>query len=181
MSKQAESIARAALRIFRQQKEGGGEKFSRWYGVMAEALVKPLTDAYLHWVGKLLPQRSAIESFASGADHMDWALATAQAQAQEAAVQINDATTNMLENLRSYKEVFSSDRAALIGVDQAHKAETACQVRAAQVKKVKLEWTVGANPCPKICKKLAGKQRNPGKSFAIVNGERILHPPAHMN
>ena len=145
---------------------------------MAEALIKPLTDAYLHWVGKLLPARSAIESFASGEDQMSWAIATAKQQAQELAVQLNDATTNMLENGREYRDVFSSDRAALIGVDQWDKAQSMCQVRAAQVKRVKLKWVVGAKPC-KVCKKLDGKTRNPGKSFGIVNGVPVLAPPIH--
>ena len=167
------------MRIFRQQRGGGGDRFGNWHGRMAEALIKPLTDAYLHWVGKLLPARSAIESFASGEDQMSWALETAKAQAAELAVQLNDATTNMLENGRTYKEVFSSDRAAIIGVDQAARAEMACQVRAAQVKKVKLKWvTMGPKPCG-ACKKLNGKIRNPGKAFAIVNGEPVFHPRLH--
>jgi hypothetical protein len=169
MSKHSEAIARSVLRVFRQQQQSGGERFGNWTGRMREALAKPLLEGYV----------AALKRF--GVRDDDWAATVSLQQAAEAAVQLNDATTDMLERGRDYREVFSSDRAALVGVDQWDKAYGACQVRAAQTKKQKLRWVAkGPNIC-KACKKLAGKVRNPGKAFAIVEGVPIFHPPLHIH
>ena len=163
----AEAIARAVLSVFRQQSTGGQERFGNWHGRLATALEKPLLDAYLYGLRK------------HRARDDEWAATQAEAQAREAAVQVNDSTTNMLESGREYREVFSSDRAALIGVDQWDKAVSAAQVRAAQSKGLKLRWvTRGPRVCP-TCRKLSGKVRNPGKAFGVWNGEPILAPPVH--
>lgn len=167
MSKHSEAIARSVLRVFRQQSSAGNERMGNWMGRMREALAKPLLDGYL----------AALKRF--GARDDEWAAATAQSQAAEAAVQLNDATTNMLENGRDYREVFSADRAVLIGVNQWDQAYGACQVRAAQSKKQKLRWVCGAKPC-KTCRKLNGKVKKPGSVWAVLpDGTSIFAPPSH--
>ncbi len=167
MSKHSEAIARAVHRIFRMQSQSGAERMGNWMGRMRDALLKPLLAGYVAALKRM------------GARDDDWAEATALAQAAEAAVQLNDATTDMLERGRDYREVFSAERAALIGVDQWDKAYGACQVRAAQTKKQKLRWvTKGPKVCS-VCKKLSGKMQTPGKAFAILKGEPIYHPPVH--
>ena len=166
MAKYAEAIARAVHRIFTQQKQAGIERAGNWMGRLREALYAPL----------LLGYKAALKRFGSKDD--EWAEATAMQQAAEAAVQINDATTNMLEQGRDYREVFSADRAALIGVDQWDKAYGACQVRAAQNKGLRLQWECDSKPCP-VCIKLNGKVRSPGKAFAIIKGVAIYAPPTH--
>jgi len=169
MSKHSEAVARGVLRIFRQQSQSGAEKMGNWMGRMREALYAPL----------LLGYKAALRRFGSKDD--EWAEATAMQQAAEAAVQLNDATTHMLAEGRDYREVFSADRAALIGVDQWDKAYGACQVRAAQNKGQRLRWvTKGPNIC-KTCKKLAGKIRSPGKAFVVLNGEAFFAPPIHVH
>lgn len=168
MSKHSEAIARAVLRVFRQQSHSGGERFGNWTGRMADALIKPLLEAYQSYLRRM------------GAKDDDWAEAVSQMQAREAAIQVNQGTTDMLERGREYREVFSSDRAALIGVDQNDKAHGACQVRAAEGKGEVLVWECGAKPC-KTCVKLNGRVRKPGKAFAIVHGEPVFHAPLHPN
>ena len=183
MSKQSVKLARAVHRIFTQQKQSGGEKMGRWHGKLAEAMTMPLYDIYaaaMRKHGKPSQPRGAIESFAAGEPDEQWMVAMAQAQAQEAAIQINDATTNMLEAGRDYSEVFSTDRAALIAVDQEHKAQMNAQVYGAKQRKQKLKWVCDSKPCS-ICRKINGKVRNPGKMFAIVNGEPVFAPPTHPN
>ena len=184
MSKQSVKLARAVHQIFTQQKQSGGERFGRWTSKLAEAMTGPLFDIYtagMRKYGKPESNRSAIESFASGDENMSWMVAMAKEQALEAARQINEASANMLESGRDYREVFSTDRAALIALDQEHKAQMNCQVYGAKQRKVKLQWVTDSKPCPKICLKLKGKTRNPGKMFAMVNGEPLFSPPAHIH
>ena len=168
MSKHSEAIARSVLRVFRQQQQAGAERMGNWMGRMREALHGPL----------LAGCKAALRRFGSTDD--EWAETMALQQASEAAVQLNDATTDMLERGRDYKEVFSADRAALIGVNQWDQVYGACQVRAAQSKGLRLVWECDSKPC-KVCVKLNGKVRKPGKAFAIIGGVPIYAPPTHVS
>lgn len=183
MSKQSVKLARAIYHVFTQQKQGGGEKFGRWHGKLADAMAMTLFDVYTAGMrkhGKPDSPRGAIESFASGEEDNSWMAAMAKEQAAEAARQINEASANMLDSGRDYREVFSTDRAALIALDQEHKALMNCQVYGAKQRKQKLRWQNDSKPCS-VCKKINGKVRNPGKAFAIVNGAPVFTPPVHPN
>lgn len=183
MSKQSVKLARAVHQIFTQQKQGGGERFGKWNSKLAEAMTGPLFDAYtagMSKYGKPERGRGAIESFASGEENVSWMVAMAKEQALEAARQINEASANMLDSGRDYREVFSTDRAALIALDQEHKAQMNCQVYGAKQRKQKLRWVCDSKPCS-VCKKINGKVRSPGKMFAIVAGVPVFAPPTHPN
>ena len=169
MSKNATAIANVVARIFRQQKQSGRERFGDWNSRLATVLLQSLAPSYVAGMKR------------AKATDIDWAANAAKIQAQEAAAQINEATTNMLDASRDIREVFSSDRAALIGLDQYDKAIAACEAHGAKERGTRLEWVVDSSPCSRICRKLAGKIRRPGKVFVIVDGVPIFGPPAHLH
>lgn len=168
MSKASVALARAVHIVFTQQKQSGSEKFGNWLGRMADAMTLQLMAVYKQGMraAKVKDDR--------------WVAVTARSQAVEAARQVNEASANMLDLGRDYKEVFSRDRAALIAVDQEQKARMNCQVFGAMSRKNKIRWQCDAKPC-RTCLKLNGKTRNPGKMFAVFGGVPILAPPLHPN
>lgn len=106
----------------------------------------------------------------------------ARQHAAELARQLQDATANMLSEGKALGEVFGSDRAALVGLQEDNKArQIALGVAATAAKDEMLEWQTDANPCERICRKLNGKKRWPGKMFAVVDGKPVYHAPAHVS
>lgn len=169
MSKHASRVANAVHSLFKQQRvlaHEGRERFLAFNGKLAAAIIDSLGPVYIAAM-----KRSKVKD-------ADWAVQAIEIQAREAAMQINEATNNLLDSDRTFNEVFGPDRAALIGLDQYDKAVAACEARGAKERGNRIEWFCAAKPC-KFCAKLRGKVRTPGKAFAIWNGVPIYTAPCH--
>lgn len=167
----AEGIAKAVNGIFRQQKSlalGGKERFHDWDSRLAKALLAPMAAAFLAG----LKSSKAFDS--------EWAASAARNQASDAAYWINDGTASMVQELRDPRDVLSSDRAALIGLDQANRIAEQCKAQGARERGKKLMWVTDGKACD-FCKKLNGRVRKPGVAFLEHNGKSIMGPPGHMN
>ena len=169
----AEAIARATSSWFRRQRQLITQTGTRRaYGAtatFATELTEALVNSYL----------AGLKAAKAPADRAEEALAQAKSHAQELARQLQDATANMLAADRPLGEVFGSDRAAAIGVQEDNVARQRCLGIAAKVRGNGLRWETDGKPC-KHCKPLAGKVVRPGEAFAIdANGQPVYHAPFH--
>jgi hypothetical protein len=165
----AQSLAQAVLSFFKRQHRGG--RLGR-AADFAKVLEPALLNSYLAALkaGRLRKDQLP--------EVVDAAVEAAKRHAMDLAKQLNEGTESLSYD-RSLAEVFGPDRAALIGVNEDREARQAAVAMIADVKSEMLEWVTDKNPCEKICRKLAGKRRRPGKAFAIIKGVPIYHPQAH--
>ena len=162
MSKTAERLARTVSSWLRRQRQMITQTGNRRaYGSTAE------------FAGEV--EEAMLAAYPKGEEVL------AEQHARELARQLQDATMNMLREDRPLGEVFGPDRAALIGVQESNVIRGRIEgLRAAKAGDEMLEWQTDSKPC-KICIKLRGKRRWPGKMFAVVNGEPIYAAPLHVS
>lgn len=161
-------------RLFREQKklaDGGEERFGDWHNRVQNALFPVLGEAYLWGLkqvrkGKLPP------------DVVNAVAALAGERAVILSRQLNDTTSEWLQEGKDTSQVFSPERIAQIVMTEISTARYAPQVEVSKQRKEKLRWQVGSDPCPQ-CRSLNGKVVTPGKKFRSRGGTEVEAPPLH--
>ena len=171
----AHALAKVVASFFRKQRQAhsqtGRSRFLSTTGMFAAELEPVLSQCYLAGLKVLRAPNATV----------DVAVAAAKIHAQELARQLNESTGNMLAEDKPLGDVFGTDRAANIGMQEDKVALERCKGLVAKHRGKRLKWVVDGKPC-KMCKRLGGRIRKPGQSFGNdLQGNPILQAPSHVN
>ncbi len=161
-------VVRAVFTTQRQQAKADKEKFGDWNQRFASMLEKPMLTLYLESAKSSKLKAQLVADFT----------VTAKNRASIVAQEINDTTSDWLQEGRELKDVFSVARVVRIATTEAAFALRAGKALKAKSTGKRLRWRARANAC-KFCRQMNGKVVKVGKAFGINAGRAIQHPPAH--
>lgn len=164
--KETEQIARAVLSVFRAQRRSGRESFLSYTQQLAEKILEPIAALYL------------LGAKRGRAKEADGVAAAARARALKTAREINETTSQWVQEGKADEYVFSVDRAANVALTETNNAVNEGKAIAVKERGGKLRWKIGKKPC-KECRALNGKVVRAGASF--VRGAEVFAPPLHPN
>lgn len=160
-------VVNSFLRTMRMLADGGKEKFGDWVFKIREGLTTPLARAYA----------GSLRAHGGISDKADVEFIARQ-RAGETARSICDTTTQWLQEGRDESSVFGESRAAQIALTETAWAINTAKMVACRQKGRKVRWRLNGKGC-KVCKRLNGRVRIPGKVFVVHDGVAIYNPPIH--
>lgn len=170
MSDPLKDIARVVhsfLRTMKMLAEGGKEKYGDWVFKVQGGLTTPLARAY----------GGTLRSLGGVTDKVEIEVVARQ-RALETAKSICDTTTTWLQEGRDESSIFGEARAAQIAVTETSWAVNTAKMVACKQKGRKVRWRLNGKGC-KVCKRLHGRVRIPGKVFVVHDGKAVYGPPIH--
>lgn len=166
-------LTTALRQLFREQKklaDRGKERFGDWHIKLQKVLAPILGEMYLWGLKQVRKGRLPLEVVESVAS-------LAGERAVLLSRQLNDTTSDWLEEGRDTDQVFSPERIAQIVMTEMAMARHKPQVLVSKRRKEKLQWQTGGKPCPR-CQKLAGRVVKAGGWF-VSGKDKVQHPPLH--
>lgn len=167
------AIGQAVRSIFdRQGQVSNPTAFHQWDQRLAAALEPKLLNLLKREAAKAVRESEAeVDTEVLAAE----LVRLARIRALETAASVNRTSADRV----SEEDPFTTDRAAAIGLNEAHWATFAAEGAVLSLAKEEWEWvTDPKKPCDH-CQRLAGRKRKPGKSFGTIDGKPVFHAPAH--